>query len=354
MPTPVVRGNFDCLWRSVMQQFGKTFLAQVAITILLTVCVCSTAWAQQPRPILDPIRNFSGSIRNIGRTTEADPNKEYKLTETEGPYLILATALTGPTALQDAHNLVLELRSKYKWNAYVFEKDFAREANQILGQAKGPKKLNRPPETQFAVLIGNFPSLEDNQYKRTLEEVRKCQPESLNGRKSVAAFSFPMAYGLANPMLPPEHRQGTVDAFVESLNKHRPYSLLQNPCRYTVQIAVFTGRTVIDPKAIQAIESGRNSFDREESALEIMGQAAVELCKILRENGWEAYEFHDRFSSIVTVGGFNQSGLQQPDGTMVPDPRIQQIIQQYKGRMINGYRCSSEPTLIEVPRVARR
>ena len=330
----------------------QKYLVHSLIASVITVCAFSLSFAQQP--IFNPLRGFGDSVRNIGKTVEAESNKEYKLTETEGPFLILATALTGPTAQQDARQLVLELRSKYKWNAYVFEKDFAREANQILGQARGPKKLSSPPQTQFAVLIGNFPSLEDNHYKRTLEEVRRCQPESLKGRPSVAAFSFPMAYGLANPMLPPEHRKGTVDAFVESLNKNRPNSLLLNPRRYTVQIATFTGRTIVDPRAIQAIESGKNSFEREESALEMVGQAAAELCKTLRAQGVEAYEFHDRFTSIVTVGGFDLPERRLLDGTTVQDPYIQQTIQQYKGRTINGIQCSPQPRVIEVPRSARR
>jgi len=329
-------------------------LVHIILVAILMACASLTVWAQPSRPILDPLKNLGNSVRNIGKTVEADPNKEYKLTDTDGPYLILAAALTGPTARQDAHSLVLELRSRYKWNAFVFEKDFTRDVNQVLGQARRQIKFNKPPETQFAVLIGNFPSLEDNQFKKTLDEVRRTQPESLKGKTSVAAFSFPMAYGLANPMLPPESRQGTIDTFVESLNKNRPYSLLQNPRRYTVQIAALTGRTVVDPKTIQAIESGRNSFDREESALETVGQAAADLCKVLRAQGVEAYEFHDRFGSIVTVGSFDQPGRQTPDGIMVMDPRIQQIIQQYQGRSINGVQCSTQPRLIEVPRVARR
>ena len=338
-----------------MQPFGKTFLVPSIVVAILTVGLGSGAWAQQQqsRPFLDPLRNFGNALRNPSGTVEADPKKEYLLTETEGPYLILATTLLGPTARQDAHNLVLEFRSKFRWNAYVFEMDFARNANQDFGQARGIA-YRKNPDPQFAVVIGNFPSLEDHQLLKTVEEVRRCEPESLKGKTSIGAFSLRMAYGLANPLLPPAKQRGTVDAFVESLNKDTPFSLLQNPRRYTVLIAKFEGRGVMKPNEIRAIESGRNSFDPDESALAIMGRAAAELCRILRSHGWEAYEFHDRYSSIVTIGGFDQPNRQLPNGTMVPDPQIQQIIQQYKGRMINGYQCSPEPILIEVPRVARR
>jgi len=337
-----------------MRKIGKTLLVHSIVMAMLAVCLFSTAWAQQPRPILDPLRNIGDSIRNIGnnRTVEADPNQEYRLTEAEGPYLIMATALSGPTARQDARALVLELRSKYRWHAFIYEKDFTRDANRVLTQTRG--QFNRPPGTQFAVLIGNFSSLEDNQFRRTLEEVRRTQPEALRGRTSVAAFSFPMAFGVSNPMLPTEHQRGTVDAFVESINRDSDYSLLRNPRRYTVQIATFTGRGVIDPADIRAIEAGRHAFDRERGALEMGGRAAADLCRFLRAQEIEAYEFHDRFSSIVTVGSFDQPGRRLPDGTMVPDPEIQRIIQQFQGRVINGIQCSPQPRLIEVPRVAVR
>ena len=344
-----------------MQKSKQAFLVRSFIVAVLTVCAFTTVWAQQPpRPILDPLRNVGNSLRNIGgRTVEADPNKEYKLTETEGPYLIFATALAGPTARQDAHALVLELRSKYKWNAYVFEKDFARDARQDFGQNRSSRsrptyQYKNPGETQFVVLIGNFPSLEDNQLKRMVEEVRQAKPESLKGKTSATAFSFPMAYGTSNPMLPPEHKQGTVDAFVESLNKGRPYSLLQNPRRYTIQVATFTGRAIMKPEEIRAIEEGRSSFDRDVSALEIGERSAAELCKVLRSRGVDAYEFHDRNASIVTVGGFDQPGKPMPDGTMAPDPHILQTIQRHQGQVVNGIQCLSQPRLIEVPRSARR
>jgi len=342
-----------------MQKIGKTVLVQAVVIAILTFCMFSTAWAQHPRPILNPLRNIGDSLRNANRTVEADPNKEYRLTEAEGPYLILAAALSGPTARKDARDLVLEFRSRYKWNAYVFEKNFARDANRDFGQARNfhsrtTMQYSNRGDTQFVVLIGNFPSLEDNQFKRTLDEVRKCEPESLKGRTSVAAFSTPMAMGVANPSLPPEHQRGTVDTFVESLNKSRPHSLLRNPRRYTVHIATFSGRAVMDPKDIRAIEKGKDAFDHQVSALEIGGQAAAELCRFLRERGFEAYEFHEKFSSIVTVGSFDQPGRQMPDGTMVPCSGIQQIIQQFQGQVINGIQCSPQPRLIEVPRVARR
>ena len=55
---------------------------------------------------------------------DADPEKEYPLTEQNGPWTILACSFSGPHAAQQAHDLVLELRRRYKLPAYVYEKKF--------------------------------------------------------------------------------------------------------------------------------------------------------------------------------------------------------------------------------------
>jgi len=309
--------------------------------------------------------------QNIGKNAvEADPDKEYKLTEMEGPYLIFAAAFSGPTAQQDAHALALELRRTYKWNAYVYEKVFEFDVDKDFKNARNPhtgmraRYMNHDRETEFAVLIGNFPSLEDRRFEKTLDEVRKSQPETLKRRRS--ALHISMAYGLANPMLPAEHRRGSVDAFIVSINKDRPYSLLRNPRRYTVQIATFTGHTEYtqSSSASSVLDrlSGNNpnaNNPKQMSYLEKGEQAAAKLCKALRERGIEAYEFHERHGSIVTVGSFDQYEQRLPNGAARYHPAVQQIIQEYQGQVtgttylpviIDGVECDLIPRVIEVPR----
>ncbi len=48
--------------------------------------------------------------------------------------------------------------------------------------------------------------------------------------------------------------------------------------------------------------------------------------------GFEAYEFHDRNASIVTVGSFNSMGTPLPDGRTDLDPRIVQIIDTFRAK----------------------
>ena len=289
--------------------FGKKLLSQTLVAAIVMPFVFSMVQAQSP----------IGFIRNIGKSVEADPKNEYNLTEMEGPYLIFAAAFSGPNAQQEAHALVLELRKTRKWLAYVYKKEFVFDVNKDFKEAQNPytgrtaKYKTANGGTEYAVLIGNFPSLDDNQFEKTLADVRKFQPATLKSRGTPTPMLF--AFGLPNPMLPPENQRGVVDPFIESINLKRPYTLLRNPRRYTVQIATFTGHTLYQ-KGAEATDKF-SSGNSKKSELEMGEQAAVVLCKALRERGVEAYEFHDRYASIVTVGGFDQHSRQLANGTTV-------------------------------------
>ena len=306
-------------------------------------------------------------VKNIGKTVDADPNKSYVLTEIEGPYLIYLMAFSGPTARQDAHTLALELRRTYKWNAYVHEITFAPNASQDFKSSPQsrtkPKYLNATARTDIAVLVGNFLSLEDKQFEKTLAEMRKCKPATLKNTASPVPFS--MAHGVSNPMLPPEHQNGFVDPYIAKINGTRPYSLLHNPRRYTVQIATFRG----DTAGYKWQEGWKSAEDAKKntagmSILEKGEQDTVALCKALRDRGVEAYEFHDRYESIVTVGSFSHHSQMMPNGAVRMDPQVQQVIEQYQRKVnpqtgehmivrINGIACDVQPKVIEVPRVRR-
>jgi len=337
----------------------KTFLIRL-ITVAMAVLLTSTTAVAQMRPL-----DF---FRNIGRTVEADPNKEYLLTETEGPFLIFVAAFSGPTARQDAHSLVLELRRTHRWHAYMYEKTFERDINRDFRQLRSPSSRttlryqNSNAQTEFAVLVGNFPSLEDRQYERTLAEVNQKLPELLQARPSATRFAI--AFGLANPFLPSEAQRGFVDPLIESINKNRPFSLLRNPRRYTVQIATFTGHATYEGDRVRSVGGVDRTavFGQKMSELEMGEQATVRLTRALRERGIEAYEFHDRNASFVTVGSFDHHSRRMPDGTVVLDPQIQHIKQQFQGRVegtsyipviIDGIECDMLPRVIEVPRVRR-
>ena len=112
------------------------------------------------------------------------------------------------------------------------------------------------------------------------------------------------------------------------INKDVTHSLLDCPGRYTVQVAHFTGNVIIDQRKVQAIESGKPM----ESSLTKAAEKAHILTEALREKGYEAYEFHDRYASIVTVGSFNSCGTPRPDGKIEINPQIHAIIKTFGGK----------------------
>jgi hypothetical protein len=68
------------------------------------------------------------------------------------------------------------------------------------------------------------------------------------------------------------------------------------------------------------------------SKLEAAAAKAHELTMLLRRKGEEAYEFHDRYESIVTIGSFDSVGTPRQDGRTEINPRIHRIMQQYAAK----------------------
>jgi len=69
---------------------------------------------------------------------------------------------------------------------------------------------------------------------------------------------------------------------------------------------------------------------------------AVDYCRRLRQGGYEAYYWHGKVSSHVTIGSFTNSSVREertPHGTrtVVTDPRVLQIQKDFPMLAINGY-----------------
>jgi hypothetical protein len=329
-------------------------------------------------------------LKNLRKNVEADPSKEYRLSELNGPVMILVTTFAGSNGRREANALVYELRKNYKYNAYIHEQtfihDLKKEAKQPQNPYAKPQRYQKTgSQSAFAVLVGDFQSFDDLDFQKTLKEIKQSHPECMKTnlstsqnykvwRNTAAAASgkgpLYMAFGVMNPMLPPEHQQGTIDKLVETLNSDSPYSLLRCPRRYTVRIATFTGKIVIRQDEIKEIEAGKKPFSvGKTSELEIAGKAAAKLCKVLREQGAEAYEFHDRFASFVTIGSFDSYGQELPNGMIELQPEIAKIMERFQGKpatrgvqpgtiahepvRIAGIECDIQPMIIEVPRKTR-
>ena len=57
---------------------------------------------------------------------------------------------------------------------------------------------------------------------------------------------------------------------------------------------------------------------------------AHRLTEALRIKGYDAYEFHDRYCSIVTVGSFSSTGTPRRDGMIEINPEILAVIETFK------------------------
>ena len=312
-----------------------------------------------------------------------DSKSMFPLAESDGPWLVLATTFRGEGARDDARHLVQELRGSHKLKAYTHEKSFDFTGNQRglgLNPDGSPKKMRFAKSEQVievAVLVGDFASFDDPRGQKMLAKVKNLQPESLaagSGKsqsfsdfrrlmgldKNAAKGPMHLAFVIPNPLLPEDFfTRQQVDKFVLEMNSDVTNSLLDCPGRYSVRVATFTGAGTFDQKAI---EDGGKDVEFQGRLVEA-AEKAHRLTETLRRSGWQAWEFHDRESSMVCVGSIDQLALQQPNGTLATHPEIVRIVKelgpdpvklaagQIMPRSIDGVLLDVQPKPIDVPRV---
>jgi len=170
------------------------------------------------------------------------------------------------------------------------------------------------------------------------------------------------AFVTTNPVLPKGYFSAAqLDPVVMKMNDGIDYSLLDCPGLYTLQVATFRGKMILDQSAIQKIESGESRMN---SCLDKAGDMAYDLVVALRHLKYEAYVFHDRNASIVTVGGFNNLGTKLANGKIDLDPKIVKLMkvfgmdptqprkpgQSSMAKMLIGIPLDIQPQLVQVPR----
>ncbi len=366
------------LLRSSWKSTIHTFMLATA-SLGMYAGLTNSAVAQQAISKLLP-------FRQVG----ADRNKTYTLTEQNGPWMILAASFSGDNAEHDARKLVLELRERFRIPAYTHSKryDYSQPVKGLgldpYGDPKVMKYQTPMAVDEIAVLVGDFPSINDPGIEKALKSIKYVQPNSLSGgaATSMRLASFrnyfknlssddakrrkgPLgsAFVTRNPLLPREYFAPVgFDKLVEQMNQGVQYSLLDCPGKYTVRVATFRGNVIIDQKRVREIEqTGRMS-----SKLAEAGEKAHVLAEALRNRGVEAYEFHDRHESIVTVGSFNSMGNPRADGQIEINPAILKLLNTYGAKQqqlpgqqsqaglmpgsLNGISFDVQPTAVEVPR----
>lgn len=339
---------------------------------------------------------------------EADPQAMHPLAEKDGPWLILATTFRGEAAREDARKLAAELRARHRLRAYTHEKAFDYTGEQAgigLNPDGSPKRMryaNAERVVEVAVLVGDFASCEDPRGQKTLQLVKSLHPESLGGTAAktrlVADFlqanrqharpagkpPLHAAIMIPNPLLPDDYfSRQEVDDFVLAMNADVDHGLLDCPGRYTVRVATFTGSGTFSSGDEQAPDAGGSFVDvnrflealkgsgwrdpqvrgvERESRLVEAADNAHRLTEALRRAGWQAWEFHDRDSSIVCVGSIDQLAVPSASGRPEPHPEIARIVAglgpdpaalargQVLPRSFAGILLDVQPKPIDVPR----
>jgi hypothetical protein len=310
----------------------------------------------------------------------AEPAPLYPITPEAGPWMIIAASYEGPEALELARQLVLEIRNRHHLPAYIFnyadaERKRQREDLERL-QKLNPdiqtrRRTIRVPE-QCAVLIGGYPDVD--RASDALKKVRSLPLPNLKLASGASPFDtvfvaepneekkgsdlkrlsvnpFATAFVVRNPTTPrQEAPKNKVDPFWKELNSEEKYSLLSNPKGWTLVVKEYPGNSALQP------QGGGSSFMKMlglgswgGEALSAAGQQAHELASFLTKLGFKAYVLHTRYSSIVTVGAFDQINDQDMQ-------RVQRQIQSLQFKTAQGatpdpIKLFATPVPMQVPRL---
>ncbi len=351
--------------------------------ILLLSAISTTALGQTP----SLLRMFKK------RGVEADANKSYALTQEDGPWMILAANFAGEGAKGRAERLALEIRRDLKLPAFIHHEhfDFTGKVSKRAELAEKLRYANQYEYEAYAVLVGEYDTVEHPAIDEDLATIKSAKSSVFVDPADVAAETAstnpvtalkamhkrmmdrkadkskgPMAgaFVTRNPMLPEDYFDAPqVDSFVRQLNEGKSFSLLECEGKFTVVVKTFEGMG----KLVSA--SADPNF---EPSIERMDKYAADADKMVRElraKGVEAYQFHDRQRSLVTVGSFDTLGRELPDGGFEYDAAIRAVAEEYSA--FNSQKAYSvgpgiaanhvgmipfdvKPTPISVPKATKR
>ena len=301
---------------------------------------------------------------------EADPSKSYTLDKVHGPWMVMVASFhsafaksekqMGKSPMEAAQALVLELRQA-KIPAYIYEvkgRNESVKAEDTLGREKRMKNLR--VVDAICVLAGNYPAIDAPKAQQTLKFIKQFQPKCLEtGVDYVKSPGRPgplsKAFLTPNPLLTQEEleaAQQTTDPLLVSLNNGEQFSLYENTGKFTLVVAKFSGKSInVVNESMEKAESyftdGGNDLDR--AAL-----SARNLVRALRSreplskfdhpdfadfaaySRVDAYVWHDRTNSMVTVGSFESP----------TDPQIRKYVEMFgpkvqvseSGKQSTGFR----------------
>ncbi len=265
---------------------------------------------------------------------EAVAGKRYTLTREHGPWMIMVASFhttgadgqteEGKSPEQAADELVLELRRKgIPGYVYAIEPE-AQLIQTIDRQGRPDRRKNLRRVKSIGVLAGNYENIDDKLAQKTLGWVKDYDPKCLKEGvvfQASATRRTPLAgaFLTVNPLLAPDEvaaRQ--LDPLLLRLNHGERYSLLGCKGDFTLVIASFSGKAKTTGHDQQPGDDFLKDNDLDNAA-----QEARDLAVALRQHEKvDAFVWHDRKASLVTVGSFDSqddpgiAGMRQRFGAL--------------------------------------
>jgi hypothetical protein len=312
-------------------------------------------------------------------TDPARPVNPFPITAAAGAWVICAAHFPGTDGFDWAVQTVNELRSKYRYQAFILDRGAELRRQQDEEWEEYKKRMHGAPlrrrmvriEDEYAVLIGGFKDFESA--TAALTKVRALPMPKLKSKpgttpyqtvvytvpaeekvKAIDVNPYSQAMVVRNPMAGTAANKPKVDPFLKTLNDGEEYSLLKNKKKYTLMIKEYHGATVVESQVGGKSSGGGfmglfNLAKNSETSLSAGAAQAHELAKFLRSDkiGMDAWVLHTRRSSIVTVGSF-----EKPD-----DPAILKTARKLSGLKFtpqggghDPVGLMSAPLVVEIPR----
>jgi hypothetical protein len=188
----------------------------------------------------------------------SDPIEPWLLTKEAGPFMVSAKTFRGVDADRMALALAKELRNKHGLPAYILRtKDFPGKSrirglpptsDPQVAQASTavPEKYRTFDEA--AVLVGDCKT--EKESLELLHKVKKIKPDCLNEMAKIFTWREGLSHAIrtANPYVAAQHLYPKKqDKLILQMNDS-PLSVANCPGRYTLQIAMFSGRATFNEK----------------------------------------------------------------------------------------------------------
>ncbi|WP_286177895.1 hypothetical protein [Stieleria mannarensis] len=292
-------------------------------------------------------------LKLFGKAQPIDQADSFLLSEEDGPWLLLATTFVGEDAKDRAQRAAVEIRNELRLPAFIYKEEFnfTGTAGQDTATGRRARYANPHQYQAYAVLVGEYDSVNHESIDEDLDRLKSADLDVFRDPDDVAAeyntdspASMIKAFGeqlfktrkgrgrnpmaaafvTRNPLLPESFfQQPEVDSFVKQLNEGLDYSLLEADGKFTVVVRTFNAcGTILGAK-------NQDKFKPSEERMAKFARQAAKMVKELRKQGEEAYQYHDRDRSVVTIGSFDSLGRELPGGGFQYEPEIRRLMQQY-------------------------